>query len=144
LVDAVLAATPYTAPFARLGRLRSAGITDLRHGTVLDEDRPERGPRQCASGRPRIVRLPADVHCFTVAATTAARRRPLADRLVGDGFVPLTSALGTHHDPRRSLDVPQASQHIVYRTSHLGLLSSPDVTDQLIRWLRPGGTRHHV
>ena len=37
-VDLVLGATPYAAPFARLGRVRSAGITDLRHGNVLDAD----------------------------------------------------------------------------------------------------------
>src|SRR5271165_382278 len=30
--------TIFTAPFARLGKVRSAGITDLRHGYVLDED----------------------------------------------------------------------------------------------------------
>ena len=33
-VDLLLASTPYSRPFARLGRLRSAGITDLRHGQV--------------------------------------------------------------------------------------------------------------
>src|SRR4029079_9891005 len=37
-VDAVLGATPYAAPFARLGKIRSAGITDLRYGNLLDED----------------------------------------------------------------------------------------------------------
>jgi pimeloyl-ACP methyl ester carboxylesterase len=37
-VDIVLGATPYAAPFARLGKVRSAGITDLRHGNLLDED----------------------------------------------------------------------------------------------------------
>jgi pimeloyl-ACP methyl ester carboxylesterase len=34
----LLGATPYAAPFARLGKVRSAGITDLRHGNLLDED----------------------------------------------------------------------------------------------------------
>ncbi|UUZ51461.1 GPI inositol-deacylase [Massilia sp. B-10] len=28
----------YSAPFSRLAKIRSAGITDLRHGSVLDED----------------------------------------------------------------------------------------------------------
>ncbi|WP_413916314.1 hypothetical protein [Candidatus Skiveiella danica] len=35
-VDTILGSTPFTAPFARLGKLRSAGITDLRYGHVLD------------------------------------------------------------------------------------------------------------
>src|SRR5664279_2488845 len=37
-IDVVLGATPYAAPLARLGKLRSAGITDLRHGSLVDED----------------------------------------------------------------------------------------------------------
>ncbi|MBK7471897.1 MAG: hypothetical protein IPI73_16115 [Betaproteobacteria bacterium] len=29
---------PYTAPFSRLGKIRSAGVTDLRYGELPDED----------------------------------------------------------------------------------------------------------
>ncbi|RKG69806.1 alpha/beta hydrolase, partial [Corallococcus exercitus] len=35
-VDVLLEVSPYSAPFARLGRIRSAGVTDLRFGNVLD------------------------------------------------------------------------------------------------------------
>ncbi|MEP6792164.1 MAG: alpha/beta hydrolase, partial [Ramlibacter sp.] len=38
VVDVILGATPYSAPFKKLTALRSAGITDLRYGLVLDED----------------------------------------------------------------------------------------------------------
>jgi hypothetical protein len=37
-VDIFLGASPYTAPFSRLGKIRSAGVTDLRYGNLLDED----------------------------------------------------------------------------------------------------------
>ncbi len=37
-VDTSLEISLYTAPFARLGKIRSAGITDMRHGNLLDED----------------------------------------------------------------------------------------------------------
>ncbi|MEO8838840.1 MAG: alpha/beta fold hydrolase, partial [Herbaspirillum sp.] len=37
-IDVVLGSSRYTAPFARLGQLRSAGITDLRYGHVVDAD----------------------------------------------------------------------------------------------------------
>jgi hypothetical protein len=70
-----------------------------------------------------------------VAATTAAKRSAVADRLVGDGLVPLPSALGQHDEPRRCLNFPADHQYIVYRTSHLQLLSSPQVTQQLLKWL---------
>ena len=34
-IDAVLDASPYTTAFARLGKIRSAGVTDLRHGSMI-------------------------------------------------------------------------------------------------------------
>ena len=37
-VDLLLGTTPYSAPLARLGKIRSAGITDLRFGYLLDKD----------------------------------------------------------------------------------------------------------
>ncbi len=137
-VDGVLAATPYTAPFAKLGQLRSAGITDLRFGYVLDEDWENRDRFSRTPDERAIVPLPEGVTCFTVAATTASRRSVLADGLIGDGLVPLPSALGRHDDPRRCLDFPEASQLIVHKTSHLELLSNPEITLQLTRWLSTG------
>ncbi len=37
-VDVVIGRTPYAAAFARLGKMRSAGVTDLRFGALVDED----------------------------------------------------------------------------------------------------------
>jgi hypothetical protein len=136
-VDLLLNSTPYTAPFARLGQLRSAGITDLRYGNVRDEDwrGHDRFQRRADSRHP--APLPAGVSCYAVAATKAARRSALADRLIGDGLVPLPSALGQHHDPRLNLGFAQAAQWIAYRTSHIELLSRPEMTRQIVRWLTP-------
>lgn len=134
-VDALLGSTPYTAPFARLGHLRSAGITDLRYGYVLDDDWHGRDRFQRQADSRQRLPLPEGVACFAVAATTAARRSPLAERLIGDGLVQVPSALGQHHDARRRLSFPRASQFIVFRTNHIGLLSSPEVTRQLLHWL---------
>jgi hypothetical protein len=123
-VEGLLAATRYTAPFAAVGRLRSTGITDLRHGRV-------------AEGTNDFVPLPDGVGCHAVAAATASRRSRLAERLVGDGLVPLDSALGRHEDPSRRLGFAPDSQFIAWRTGHIGLLGSPDVTRHLLRWLAP-------
>ena len=135
IVDVLLGSTSFTAPFARLGHLRSAGITDLRFGCVLDEDwhghnRFHRKP----DSRQRVP-LPEGVACFAIAATTAAKRSLLADRLIGDGLVPLHSALGHHRDAKRRLDFPKSSQWIAYQTSHMALLSHPEVAAQMLRWL---------
>jgi hypothetical protein len=134
-VDVLLGSTSYSRPFAKLGQLRSAGVTDLRYGHVLDadwqgHDRFKR-KRDCRTPLP----LPDGVACFAVAATLAAKRSTVADRLVGDGLVPLPSALGQHADLQRQLHFASAQQLVVYRTSHMQLLSSPQVRLQLLKWL---------
>jgi len=137
-VDVLLGATPFSAPFARLGKLRSAGILDLRHGHVQEADWRSPAGQSWRAGfedRRLPLPLPEGVACFTVAATLAGQRGLLADRLTGDGMVPLNSALGQHDEPRRRLVFAKSSQRIVYRTGHLDLLSSPAVAEQLLSWL---------
>ena len=136
-VDVLLGSTPWTRPFAALGKLRSAGITDLRYGYVLDEDWQGKDRFQSKTDQHQPVPLPEGVACYTVAATRTAQRSAVSDRLLGDGLVPLHSALGYHDEARRKLAFGQAAQWIAYRTSHLGLLSSPAVTRQMVQWLAP-------
>jgi pimeloyl-ACP methyl ester carboxylesterase len=136
-VDVMLGSTPYSAPFAKLGQLRSAGITDLRFGHVQDADWQGHDRFERQTDQRLELPLPEGVACYTVAATTAAKRSLLADRLLGDGLVPLRSALGQHDDPQRSLVFAKPSQWIAYRMNHMELLSSPAVTQQLMEWLTP-------
>jgi len=134
-IDSVLDASPYTTAFARLGKIRSAGITDLRHGSMLDED--WRGQDRFVPSRrkPGAVPLPVDVQCCTIAASIAKKFGGLAERLLGDGLVPLASALGKHDDPARQLAFPKERQWIGYRMNHLDLLDRAEVYAQIRRWL---------
>lgn len=142
-VDVILGSVPYTAPFAKLGQLRSAGITDLRYGYLLDADWQGHNRFQRRPDTRQIVPLPEGVACYTVAATTAANLGALSNHLIGDGLVLAPSALGQHDDPRRRLAFAQEAQSIAYGTNHLQLLSSPEVTRQMARWLMPvPGTQH--
>jgi len=134
-VDVLLGSTPYSRPFARLGQLRSAGITDLRYGHVLDADWQGRDRFRRSPDRRTPVPLPAGVECFTVAATLAARRCPLAERLLGDGLVPLHSALGMHDDPARGLAFARTRRYVVHQAGHMDLLSHASVARQLTQWL---------
>ena len=136
-IDVVLGATPYSRPFARLGQLRSAGITDLRFGHVLDADWEGRDRFRRGPDRRQPLPLPAGVHCFTAAATKAGQRSLLAERVLGDGLVPLPSALGQHNEPQHRLAFDKANQWVGYRMNHWDLLSSPEVTQQIVRWLEP-------
>ncbi len=135
-VDATLGRTPYVAAFGRLGKIRSAGVTDLRYGNLTDEDWQGRNRFDREPHDQRLpVPLPAGVACYAIAATTAASPGSLKDRLVGDGLVPVTSALGRHKDPARALKFSADRQRIVSGTGHLDLLSRRDVYEQIARWL---------
>ena len=134
-VDVLLGSTPYSRPFAKLGQLRSAGITDLRYGLLLDSDWHGQDRFRRQPDRRTPLPLPANVACFTVAASTAPESGLLAERLFGDGLVPLHSALGQHDQPGRWLDFAPERQHLAYRTNHMQLLSSPAITRQIITWL---------
>jgi hypothetical protein len=134
-VDLLLGATPYAAPFARLGKIRSAGITDLRHGLLLDEDWVGRDRFERGADRRQPVPLPAQVRCFAVAATIGDSAGSLKDRLLGDGLVPLDSALGRHPDPRRTLAFGEDRQWVGHGMNHMDLLDRAEVFAVLRRWL---------
>lgn len=122
-LDRVMEWSPYSAPFTRIGKLRSAGITDLRYGSITTE-----------ANEP--VPLPTGVKCYAAAATLGARRGVLSERLLGDGLVPLDSALGRHSDTARTLAIPKSRQWIGYQMRHFELLHRPEVYAQLHTWLQ--------
>ena len=134
-VDALLASRRTTAPLARLGQIRSAGVTDLRHAALHDADWQDRDRFERRPDDRTPVPLPEGVACYAVAATLTARRGALAERVVGDGLVPLRSALGEHPDAGRALAFD--ATETLFETSHLGLLTDPEVTRALAQWLAP-------
>ena len=133
--ELLLEKTPYTAPLAALGRVRSAGITDLRHGCVLEEDRKRRDRSASRSDSRRPLPLPGSIRCYTIAAMIGNAPSPRRDQLIGDGLVPVASALGHHPDSWRRLAFPRSHQWIARSTSHLGLLCSGQVYERIRGWL---------
>ena len=134
-VDLLLAAAPYAAPMARLGKLRSAGINDLRHGNVLSGQVGDPAD-DSAAALPAPVALPTGTRCFAVAAHLGPAGGSLRSRLLGDGLVPVASALGQHDEAGRHLAFAPERQAVVHETTHLGLLGSAEVAAQLEQWLR--------
>lgn len=132
-VQVLLGISHYSAPLARLGRLRSAGVTDLRFGNVLDEH--WRGRDRFAHGRDHRagLKLPEGVQCYTVAATRTPVRH--AGRYASDGLVTVDSALGRHRRPELTLAFPETHQWIGFGMGHLDLLGSVEVYDVLRSWL---------
>jgi pimeloyl-ACP methyl ester carboxylesterase len=130
--ETLLGVSRYSAPLAKLSRLRSAGVTDLRYGNVLD-DHWQGKDRFARAGDPRVaISLPSGVACFAIAGTLAT---VLSKRLPMDGMVPVDSALGRHRTPGLTLGFEDSHQWTALGTNHLDLLSSPPVYAKLLEWL---------
>jgi pimeloyl-ACP methyl ester carboxylesterase len=125
----LLAATPWTRPFMRLGNLRSDGIRDLRFGHLLEQDWRARHPDDPRPA-PSAVTLAGHVDHLLVAASRSARgeREPL-----GDWLVPVPSALARNLHPRGLL-----RRELVPELDHMGLLGDERVYGLLRRWLERG------
>jgi pimeloyl-ACP methyl ester carboxylesterase len=134
-VDMLLSSSRYSAPLARLGKIRSAGITDLRFGNLVDEDWNGIDRFERTGDLRKPVPLPEGVACYAIAATIGKAARDPGDRMMGDGIVPLASALGHHADPRLTLTFDESRQWVARGINHLDLLSRPEVYAQLEQWL---------
>jgi hypothetical protein len=141
-VERILRLSGFSAPFARLGRMRSAGITDLRHGNVLDEDWDGHCRFAHAHDTRRFLPLPPDVRGFAIAGSLGGHKRSPGTRLLGDGLVPVASALGDHRDPSRRLSLPTSHQWVAHGTSHLNLVSDPAVFQRIRQWLETPSCRN--
>jgi hypothetical protein len=64
-----------------------------------------------------------------------AREGDVKDRLLGDGVVPLDSALGQHKDPVRRLAFERSQQWVGYNMHHAELLNRPEVYEKVREWL---------
>jgi len=133
-VDTALETSPYTAPYARLGKIRSAGITDMRFGNLLDDDWKGRDRFAQSPDVRSPLPLPRDVRCYAIAATRQAVANSGFDPL-GDGLVTVDSALGRHPNPEMNLVFADFRQWIGYGINHWDLLSHSMVYDHIRQWL---------
>ena len=138
-VDFAMGMSPYTAPFARLGAIRSAGIKDLGHGYLRDEN--WRSPTRERMARVPVP-LPAGVSCFAMGASRQARRGPRDAKMRGDGFVSVSSALGRNRDAWVELGLPKDHQWVGFGMGHFDLLSRIEVYEKIRCWL--AGDRRRV
>ena len=132
LIDRLLVVSPYSAPLGALGRIRSAGVTDLRFGNVLDEHWQGRDRFAHGADARTPCGLPEGTRCYAIAGTLSAMVGP---RLRGDGMVPAASALGIHPRPELDLGVPEARRWVALGTGHLELLGAPAVYETIRAWL---------
>lgn len=129
-VDLLFGAAPYAAPLARVGKVRSAGINDLRLGNIVSAPFGDDGTHRCAQ-----VSLPDGTCCYAVAASLGLSASGRQAESPSDGLVPVASALGQHPEIDRHLAFAPERQAVVPGTGHLDLLSSAEVYGQLRQWL---------
>jgi pimeloyl-ACP methyl ester carboxylesterase len=133
-LSALLAATPWTRSLAAVAEARSAGVKDLRHGWSSDLDRGANAlqrPGATAQGLPFDGR----VNWRLVAASLSTQADGQRAHLIGDGLVPVPSALGQHPTRGRSLHVPASHRRVFTRLGHMDLLTHPDVYAQIREWI---------
>jgi hypothetical protein len=129
-----LARFPESAPFAGLLDARSAGVTDLRFGSVVTADwvRDELLVDRCTDAA-----LPPHVRGCWVASTASARPDSLAGRAVGDLLVRVPSASGAGR--RRRLPFGDGDGVRLAGVDHLALLRSPLGYAHVRAWLTADG-----
>tara|TARA_R110001583_G_scaffold51139_3_gene159622 strand:- start:1757 stop:2977 length:1221 start_codon:yes stop_codon:yes gene_type:complete len=129
-IDLILGAHSYTVPFARLVKVRSAGITDLRYGNVQALDRHTTDRFEFSGDQRLPLPLPDNVKCFAVATSAIESiNYPL-----GDGLVRIKSALGEHQNPAFDLHIPDIRKWVGTNINHMQLLSDPKVYQVLKTW----------
>lgn len=117
----LLGLMPYTRPLMQLGNLRSSGIMDLRHGNVAPPDHEH----------------PAGLHTEARHLLLAAHMgRDGQPHWLGDGLVPVPSALGLHPDSARTLDGGEITRVELAGLGHMAMLGDARVYQALRDWLK--------
>ncbi|MFT5913622.1 MAG: hypothetical protein ACJAWV_001206 [Flammeovirgaceae bacterium] len=133
-VDIFLEATPYAKPFAKLGKIRSAGVTDLRYSNLIDEDWNQHDRFEMRPDERKHIPLSENIEFYAIAATKGNEKGDLQDSLIGDGLVTLDSAFGNHEKPERQLHLANSNKYTVFNSDHMDLLCNSEVYGKLREW----------
>ncbi|HWH95101.1 MAG TPA: hypothetical protein VNT03_14670, partial [Baekduia sp.] len=129
-----LNAVAESRPFGAVLAARSAGIRDLRHGTLLDAEWEALDPDALRGfERADVPLLPGARH-HVVAATLASSPEHALARIIGDLLVLTPSAHGMQ-DRRRAIAFEDDDCGHVGGHHHFDLLNSPALDDRLRTWL---------
>lgn len=134
-LDIILEAIPYAKPFAKLGKIRSAGVTDLRYGNLVDEDWQNKNRFELKNDQRQHIPLPEQIEFYAVAAVNKKENSTKSTKSLGDNLVDIKSALGQHKTSNKTLLFKKNNIWIGYENNHLDLLSNPKITAILKRWL---------
>lgn len=135
IIDVLIKSTPYSLPFAQLAMVRSAGITDLRYGSIKETDWQGKDRFKYSADVRGSLTLPTSVRCFTIAAVKSEQSNLINDGLIGDGLVNVNSALGRHNNALLDLAFPDSHQWVGRNMNHMDLLHHTEVYRKIKQWL---------
>lgn len=140
MVQDIISKVPFASSLAHLGDMRSAGIIDLRHGSIRDADwQSLEGRNVLPQDFRHPTRLPTGVKTFFVAsALIETHYDSKVTNLLGDSLVSVASALG-EDDGEHNLFVPEGHKAVFYGVNHMGLIHSRRVREQVVEWLLDNG-----
>lgn len=115
-LELILGLSSYTVALRKLAELRSAGITDLRYGNLRDEDWQGQGRFDYSEQKPTVLKTPESVSSLAIAGSLSKWGR------LGDGMVPLKSALGQNGE---AAIFPETE--VIRGVNHLDLLNNRTV-----------------
>jgi pimeloyl-ACP methyl ester carboxylesterase len=115
----LLGLTPYTRPLMQIGALRSQGIQDLRHGRI-------------STSREQPFTLAPQARHLLIAAYLGNERTL---DMVGDGLVPVSSALGQNAKPKKNLSGGDLQRRELPALSHVAMLKDERVYQALREWM---------
>lgn len=133
LVETALQSIKYVEPLM-FGRKRSAGIKDLRHGNLLDEDWEHPAEKKPGPDRRRNVPLLPSVEHYFIAASIGRHDKHPMGHLFGDLLVRVDSALGSSSDTPGNLEVKEENCRVFPEKNHFDLLNDDSVREQVIKW----------
>jgi pimeloyl-ACP methyl ester carboxylesterase len=125
---------PETRALARALNLRSAGIKDLRHGYLIDEDWLDQDPDAYLRNTGREIPFLESANHYFVCATLSREPHAPVGRMIGDLLVMRASAWG-HRGKGQRMRFPVEHYSHVGGANHFDLLNHPAIYEQIRRWL---------
>lgn len=140
MVQDIIGKVPFAGSLAHLADMRSAGIIDLRHGSIRDADwKSLEGRSVVPQDFRHPARLPSGINTYFVAsALIETHYDSKMTNFLGDSLVSVASALG-EDDGEHNLFIPEGHKAVFYGVNHMNLIRSRRVREQVVAWLYDNG-----
>ncbi|UTV28849.1 GPI inositol-deacylase [Photobacterium atrarenae] len=131
-IDDRIADTPYLKMLTRLSEIRSSGTKDLSQGHIRHTDWQPLAEPALPQERPP---LPQGVACYAIASCLGQNLDDEKNLRLGDGLVPVASALGAAGDNYAALNYPSQHQWVAGGINHIDLLIHPHIAKKVQQWV---------